>query len=102
MVKEITIEVDNTITNKTVRDYLWNYPKWITKEFREKNNIWNIFINWIVCLKCKDFIRSRNSHDFRWCKCWTVAVDWWSWMCRYIWNPEDYISITEIYEETKD
>lgn len=102
MIKEITIEVDNTITNETVRDYLWNYPKWITKEFREKNNIWDIFINWIVCLKCKDFIRSRNGHDFRRCKCWAVAVDWWSWMCRYIWNPDDYIGITESYEETKD
>ena len=102
MIKEITIEVDNTINNDTTRDYLWNYPKWITKEFREKNNIWDIFINWIVCLKCKDFVRSRNAHDFRSCKCWAVAVDWWSWMCRYIWNPEDYISITESYEETKD
>jgi len=74
MVKEITIEVDNTITNETVRDYLWNYPKWITKEFREKNNIWDILINWIVCLKCKDFVRSRNAHDFRMCKYWAVAI----------------------------
>ena len=98
MIKEITIEVDNTINNDTTRDYLWNYPKWTTENFRNKNNIGDIFINWAVCLKCKDFIRSRNAHDFRTCKCWAVSVDWWSWMSRLIGNPEDYIQITEYYK----
>ena len=34
-----------------------------------------IKVNKIQCAKCKDIIESTHRHDFKWCKCGTVAVD---------------------------
>lgn len=31
--------------------------------------------NAIKCLKCGDVVESVARHDFRWCKCRSVAVD---------------------------
>lgn len=31
--------------------------------------------NAIQCVNCKDVIESKYTHDFKWCKCGTVAVD---------------------------
>lgn len=80
-----------------IRDYLWTFPKWLSQEEREKSRVWDIFINWAVCLKCKDYIRSKNWHHFNTCSCWAVSVDWGSWYTRRVWNPEDYINIIELY-----
>lgn len=79
----------------TTSDYLWLFPKWITKEERNKYFIWDIFINWAVCLKCWEFIRSKNKHDFKMCKCWAIWVDWGSHYIRRIWEEKDYINVIE-------
>lgn len=34
-----------------------------------------IVTNKIKCKKCGDVIESTHRHDFKWCKCHSVAVD---------------------------
>ena len=34
-----------------------------------------IIRNSAQCLKCLDTIESKHVHDFRWCKCGSIAVD---------------------------
>ena len=34
-----------------------------------------IKVNKIRCKSCGDVIESEHTHDFRWCKCGSVAVD---------------------------
>ena len=29
----------------------------------------------LECLKCHDVIQSMHRHDFKWCKCKSVAID---------------------------
>lgn len=29
----------------------------------------------VKCLKCGDIIQSLHRHDFKWCKCKSIAVD---------------------------
>ena len=31
--------------------------------------------NAVRCLKCNEIIESTHRHDFKWCKCHTIAVD---------------------------
>jgi len=31
--------------------------------------------NVVKCNKCEDIIESKHRHDFKWCKCGSVAVD---------------------------
>lgn len=99
-VKTWTNEIVNTPIKKIkVRDYHYLFSKWISKEFREKNNIWDIWINWAVCLLCKDYIRSKNWHNFVTCSCWNVSVDWGSWYNRRAFKDKDsYIDIIELFD----
>jgi len=76
-------------------DYLNYVTKSSTRRQREKLNIGDVFINALVCKKCGDYIRSMNRHDFKWCKCKSVAVDGGSCYQRALGNEEDYISILE-------
>lgn len=34
-----------------------------------------IIRNSVICLSCKEEIESKHVHDFKWCKCKTIAVD---------------------------
>jgi len=34
-----------------------------------------IIVNKIKCKKCGDIIESKYTHDFRFCKCGSIAVD---------------------------
>lgn len=34
-----------------------------------------ILVNKVRCNKCGDVIESETRHDFKWCKCKSVAVD---------------------------
>lgn len=43
--------------------------------------------NIIRCLSCDDIIESRHRHDFRWCKCGSVAVDGGKDYRKRSWNP---------------
>lgn len=82
-------------------DYLCAYNKLTPAKKREKENCWNIFINWAVCLKCKEFIRSNNVHDFRTCKCWNLSVDWWSHYTKRTFKEgkDSYVNVIEEFEE---
>lgn len=53
--------------------------------------------NAIQCVNCKDIIESRYTHDFKWCKCSTVAVDGGlSYTKRSFKNsPNDFIDLSE-------
>lgn len=85
--------------DRDTTDYHFLFSKWMVKEEREKMTVWDLWINGLVCLKCKDFVRSRNRHDFRRCECWACAIDWGSAYGRFIWNPEDYIPVTESFTD---
>lgn len=75
---------------------IMNYvTKSSTKEQRHKFNIGDIYINAAVCKKCGDYIRSKNRHDFKYCKCGAVAVDGGSWYARRLGEKENYINIIE-------
>ncbi len=58
-----------------VVDYHLFCTKDTPKEQREKWNIGDYWVNAATCLICTDYVRSRNRHDFRYCKCGNVAVD---------------------------
>ena len=53
-----------------------------TKEQRREWDIGDIYANEAQCLLCKDIIRSKNRHDFVWCKCENLAVDGGSWYAK--------------------
>lgn len=44
-------------------------------EMMRKKEVSKIIKNMIKCNKCGDVIESVSVHDFKWCKCKTVAVD---------------------------
>lgn len=82
-----------------VPDYQWTLSKGTPKDKRKKLNVGDVWINAAVCLKCKDYIRSLNVHDFRSCKCGAISVDGGSYYCKRVGNPEDIINIIEMFEE---
>lgn len=47
------------------------------------------------CKKCGDVVQSMHTHDFRWCKCQSVAIDGGSDYTRVVGEPGDW----EILEE---
>ena len=58
----------------------------------------NIKINKIQCNKCGDIIESVHRHDFKFCKCGTVAVDGGKDYLRRCGRREEYTDLSE-YEE---
>lgn len=61
-----------------------------------------IITNKIKCNKCGDEIESKHTHDFKFCKCGTVAVDGGkSYLRRSFKNtPEDFTELSE-YKNSK-
>ena len=53
-------------------------------EERRKLDVGNIWSNACKCKKCKQTIRSKNRHNFRYCKCKSIAVDGGSWYARRV------------------
>lgn len=82
-----------------VPDYHWTLSKGTPKAKREELHTGDVWINAAVCLKCKDYVRSLNRHDFRRCKCGAITVDGGSFYCKRVGNPEDMINIIENFEE---
>lgn len=74
-------------------DYLNLVTRSSTPEQRKKFRIGDIFINAAVCLKCEDYVRSVNQHDFKSCKCGAVTVDGGSWYAKR--TGKDRIDIIE-------
>lgn len=61
-----------------------------------------IFKNSIKCNLCGEIIVSESAHDFKWCKCGTVAVDGGNEALRRLYknSPDDYTELSE-YEESE-
>lgn len=57
-----------------------------------------IKVNRIRCNKCGDIIESEYTHDFKFCKCNSVAVDGGKSYLRRCGNREDYEDLSE-YED---
>lgn len=58
-----------------------------------------IIVNKIKCKKCGDIIESTHTHDFKWCKCKSVAVDGGKDYLRRLGYPKDYEELSETKEE---
>ncbi len=82
-----------------IPDYHWTMSKGLTKEARKEMHTGDIWINAAVCVKCKDYVRSMNRHDFKYCKCGSIAVDGGSHYIRRLGKPEDMIQCIEMFEE---
>lgn len=97
--KKITVE--HEVYCIPERDFLNYVTKSSTQDQRDKFNIGSIYINAMVCLKCKDYIRSKHRHSYVTCKCGLVAVDGGSWYSRCIGEPKDYISVVEYFYDSE-
>ncbi len=53
-----------------------------SKKERRRLNVGDVWINSTTCKLCGETIRSKNQHDFHFCKCGNVAVDGGSWYCK--------------------
>ena len=60
-----------------------------------------ILVNKIRCKKCGDVIESVSVHDFKFCKCETVAVDGGHDYLRRLGNLEDWEELSE-YEAIEE
>ena len=60
-----------------------------------------IIYNAIRCKKCGEIIESKHRHDFKFCKCGTVAVDGGHDYLRRIGKDEDYEELFKT-KEVKD
>ena len=58
-------------------------------------------INKIRCKKCGDIIESKSVHDFKFCKCKSVAVDGGHEYLRRLGDLEDWDDLSE-YEVVED
>ena len=54
----------------------------------------------LKCLLCNDVIVSHHRHDFKWCKCKSVAIDGGDEYTRVLGEPENWkLLIEEIKDE---
>ena len=60
-----------------------------------------IMVNKIRCKKCGDVIESKSVHDFKFCKCESVAVDGGHNYLRRLGEPENWDNLSE-YEVIED
>ena len=60
-----------------------------------------IMVNKIRCKKCGDVIESKSVHDFKFCKCESVAVDGGHNYLRRLGEPENWEDLSE-YEVIED
>ena len=71
-----------------------NYPYVLDVEIITRNKI--------QCLHCKEIIESVHTHDFRFCKCGTVAVDGGKSYRKRMYNKDtDYIELSEFHVEKR-
>ena len=73
------------------------------KTERIKKGIGDIWSNTATCNLCGETIRSKNRHDFVWCKCENIAVDGGSWYSKRIFNgsAESWTDRTELFNDAK-
>lgn len=59
-----------------------------------------ILVNKIRCNKCGDELESIYTHDFKWCKCNSVAVDGGlEYLRRIVKSENDYIELSIIVSD---
>ena len=62
---------------------------------KELSNDNKILVNKIQCRKCKDIIKSKCFHDFKWCTCKSIAIDGDLEYLRRVGNLEDIIKLSK-------
>lgn len=80
--------------------HYWEYGEQ-DKATRRKFNTGDVLENAAECLKCGEYIRSNNRHDYKSCKCGAVCVDGGSWYCKRSGKPEDCKNIIVMYEDAE-
>jgi hypothetical protein len=87
---------------KGVMDYHdFTWPS-MPLDLRLKLKVGPLYLNAIRCTKCDYFVRSRNRHDFRSCKCGSCAVDGGSYMGNRSGNEGDYVDIVIPFENLSE
>jgi hypothetical protein len=67
---------------------------------RELMNVGSIKLNSVKCVMCSDVLISENRHDFKWCRCKSVAVDGGSWYLKRTFKDKNhYIEMSERYAD---
>ena len=61
----------------------------------------NIIVNKAKCKKCNDIIESKETNDFKRCKCGAIAVDGGLDYIKRIGNQEDIEELSE-YDENEE
>jgi tRNA(Ile2) C34 agmatinyltransferase TiaS len=62
-----------------------------------------VLVNKIQCRRCGDIIESMNRHDFKWCKCGSVAVDGGKeYLKRCTKEGITYTDLSEVRQEERD
>jgi len=80
--------------------HYWEYGQQ-DKKTRAKYNTGDILENAAECLKCGDYIRSNNRHDFKSCSCGNVSVDGGSWYSRRVFkDKEGFKNIVRYYDDS--
>lgn len=88
--------------NLEITDYQDFTVKSTPRDIREKFDVGDIWSNKIQCNKCGWYIRSKNRHDYRKCKCGAIAIDGGSWYQHIIGDIDaDYINFIEYYDDVK-
>lgn len=85
-----------------VTDYQDFTVKSTPESVRRKLDIGDIWSNKIQCKTCKWFIRSKNRHDMRYCKCGAMFIDGGSWYQRIGGDMDGYINYIEYYDDAKE
>jgi hypothetical protein len=81
-----------------VTDYIDFAPYDLPVADRRKLDVGDIYINQVKCLACGWYIRSKNRHDFRRCRCGSVAIDGGSWYTKLVTNNPDDKPLSELVE----
>ena len=55
---------------------------------------YEILVNKIMCIYCRDVIESKSVHDFKFCKCGRVAVDGGHEYLRRVGDLNDFIELS--------
>ncbi len=85
---------------------LADYHKFVKRDTpkaeRRLLGVGDIWSNAVRCRTCGELVRSRHRHDFRWCKCGTVAVDGGSWYSkRSVKEEADFEEMTELFDDVE-
>jgi hypothetical protein len=73
-----------------------------TKEDRQRFNAGDIYINAAKCHNCNWFVRSRNRHDMRSCRCGNVSVDGGSHYAKRSYKSRaEYTDIIVVFDDVK-